>query len=385
MFFDVFCCFRCSRLGEELSSSLRMFSLDLVAMVVQFVGRPSPTPGSSPAKLFDFIVAKLEHEYSTSIWGLAVAPDNNIWIGAGQLRVHNAEGKQLFEPAIAKSVRDPYGMAFDKTRERAYLVDHQDEGSVWVCDLQGNGPLQQFNLGAGAAESSSSPDLLQEHTPRFKWPLQEDAPMFKWPWSVAVNPNGNGEIFVTDNHTLRVLDQKGRVLRQCGAEGRGQGEFGIPSFVAFTPAGEVAVLEYHNDRIQVSCISVLFLWLRSHLSILILWCVLADSQIFDTDLKHLRSFGDAYGGWGLHKSGSKGFQGARGMAIDSWPGNFYVADTNGRRVVVLDPDGIFVTDFAERINVNCVALDYDGRILVAGDRVVHVFAFEYEDARATKV
>jgi DNA-binding beta-propeller fold protein YncE len=71
------------------------------------------------------------------------------------------------------------------------------------------------------------------------------------PVGVKVHPDGR--VFVADTHYHRVLvfDADGRQLASFGSEGLGDGQFQLPTDVAFDAAGRVYVSEYHgNDRIS---------------------------------------------------------------------------------------------------------------------------------------
>jgi DNA-binding beta-propeller fold protein YncE len=73
---------------------------------------------------------------------------------------------------------------------------------------------------------------------------------FGKPIGMAVHPDGR--LFVADTHYHRVLiyDRDGRLLVSFGSEGSGDGQFQLPTDVAFDRRGFIYVSEYHlNDRI----------------------------------------------------------------------------------------------------------------------------------------
>jgi DNA-binding beta-propeller fold protein YncE len=73
-----------------------------------------------------------------------------------------------------------------------------------------------------------------------------------YPTGITVGPEGN--IYVADTHYHRVLvfSPEGRLLRQFGRFGQGDGCFIYPTDVAFAPDGRIFVSEYGgNDRISV--------------------------------------------------------------------------------------------------------------------------------------
>jgi ABC-type Fe3+ transport system permease subunit/sugar lactone lactonase YvrE len=126
------------------------------------------------------------------------------------------------------------------------------------------------------------------------------------PVGVSVGPDGN--VYVPDTHYHRVMvyTPDGRLLRQWGKEGSGDGEFIFPTDVAFDDQGRIFVSEYGgNDRIQV----------------------------FDRDAKLLYQFGHFGNGDGQ-------FSRPQSMVIDK--GLLYVTDASNHRICVFRTDGTFV-------------------------------------------
>lgn len=69
---------------------------------------------------------------------------------------------------------------------------------------------------------------------------------------VGLSVHGDGRVFVADTHYHRVVvyEADGAELARFGAEGDGDGQFRLPTDVAFDAAGFVYVAEYGgNDRI----------------------------------------------------------------------------------------------------------------------------------------
>jgi DNA-binding beta-propeller fold protein YncE len=126
------------------------------------------------------------------------------------------------------------------------------------------------------------------------------------PVGVSVGPDGN--LWVPDTHYHRVVvySPDGKLLKQWGQEGKGDGEFIYPTDVAFDEQGHIFVSEYgENDRVQV----------------------------FDPNLKKLYQFGK-FG------SGAGEFSRPQSMVIDK--GLVYITDACNHRLCVFKTDGTFV-------------------------------------------
>lgn len=112
---------------------------------------------------------------------------------------------------------------------RAITVDQQ--GSVYVVDKSAR--IQRFDADGHAELFWTMPEK------------QSGKPI-----GLAVHPDGR--VFVADTHYHRVLvfDRDGNELARFGGEGFGDGEFQLPTDVAFDADGFIYVSEYSgNDRI----------------------------------------------------------------------------------------------------------------------------------------
>ncbi len=105
------------------------------------------------------------------------------------------------------------------------------DGSVFVIDK--NGRVQRFNRDGEFESYWRMPDTDSGK-----------------PVGISIHPDGR--IFVADTHYHRVMvfDRDGNELARFGREGRGDGEFNLPTDVAFDANGFIYVSEYGgNDRI----------------------------------------------------------------------------------------------------------------------------------------
>jgi ABC-type Fe3+ transport system permease subunit/sugar lactone lactonase YvrE len=126
------------------------------------------------------------------------------------------------------------------------------------------------------------------------------------PVGLTVGPDGN--VWVADTHYGRVIvfDRAGKIVKQFGKQGSGDGEFVFPCDIAFDSKGRVFVAEFgDNDRIQV----------------------------FDRDLKYLYQFG---------RFGAGDGEFSRPQSIAIVGETLYVADACNHRIDVFTTDGRFV-------------------------------------------
>ena len=136
-----------------------------------------------------------------------------------------------------------------------------------------------------------------------------DASQLQRPTGVAVNADGS-RIYVidradneSDQHRVMAYAGDGKLLREIGRRGRGDGEFNVPVQGTVSPDGRLHVLDAGNFRVQT----------------------------FDADGGYVSSFGKV--GTGLGQLARP-----RGLACDA-DGRLYVSDTAFGNVQVFTPRG----------------------------------------------
>lgn len=158
------------------------------------------------------------------------------------------------------------------------------DGTVWVTDI-GAHLVLQFD-----------PDGKLLKTLGTKGKAGATPDRFDRPTDVAVTTAG--EVYVADGYgNARVLkfSKAGRLVRQWGAKGKGNGEFDLPHAVCLDRAGRVYVGDRENNRVQV----------------------------FDADGKYRESWAESGAPYGLYLAGDR----------------LFVADGRAGWVTVLGPDG----------------------------------------------
>lgn len=199
-----------------------------------------------------------------------------------------------------------------------------DGGHIFVVDRSGR--VQRF-----------SPDGKFETG----WRMPETR--FGVPVGLAVHPDGRLFIADTHNHRVMVYDRNGISLGAIGKPGVGDGEFGLPTDVAFDRHGFVYVSEYYgNDRITK----------------------------WSPDLRFVRAFGvTPVDGLRLNRP--------TGLIVDD-EDTVWVADACHHRLVRFDTEGNVLTTFG-RFGVNPGEMRYPYDISLSPEGTLMVC--EYEGAR----
>lgn len=178
-------------------------------------------------------------------------------------------------------IKTPHGLRIDP------------EGNVWVTDI-GHHLVMKFDpegkllLSLGKkGEAGDKPD------------------QFDRPTDVAIAPTG--DFYITDGYgNARVMKfaRDGKLLKQWGTKGKGEGEFNLPHAIVLDAKGNLYVGDRENDRVQV----------------------------FDADGKFLKQWTDSGAPYGLFLTGDR----------------LFVADGRAGWVNALGPDGKPLGRFGEK-------------------------------------
>ena len=159
---------------------------------------------------------------------------------------------------------------------------------------------------------------------------------FDRPTDVAVTTAG--EFYVTDGYgNARVLkfDRAGKLLKQWGTKGTGEGEFNLPHAVCLDAKGRVYVGDRENNRVQVFDAEGKFLdqWKESGAPY---GLFLAGDRLFVADgranwVRVLGPDGKPLGRFGEKGDAAGQFQLPHMLCVDS-RGDVYVAEVTNKRI-----------------------------------------------------
>jgi DNA-binding beta-propeller fold protein YncE len=203
------------------------------------------------------------------------------------------------------------------------------EGNVWVTDI-GNHQVMKFTpegkllLSLGRkGEPGNGPD------------------QFARPTDVAVTPNG--DFYVSDGYdNTRVLkfSKDGKLLKQWGTKGTGDGQFNLPHAVCLDAKGRVYVGDRENRRVQVFDAEGTFLakWTEAGAPF---GLFLTGDRLFVADgyanwVTVLDLEGKRVGRFGEKGTGPGQLGLPHMLCIDS-QGSAYVCEINGKRIQKFTP------------------------------------------------
>ncbi len=198
------------------------------------------------------------------------------------------------------------------------------DGNVWATDI-GNHLVMKFDpegkllLSLGKkGEAGAKPD------------------QFDRPTDVAVTPSG--AFFITDgygNSRVMKFDRTGKLLKQWGTKGTGEGQFNLPHAVCLDAKGRVYVGDRENNRVQVFDADGKFLaqWKESGAPY---GLFLAGDRLFVADgragwIRVLGPDGKTVGRWGEKGTLRGQFQMPHMLCVDS-RGDVYVGEVTNKRV-----------------------------------------------------
>jgi DNA-binding beta-propeller fold protein YncE len=212
----------------------------------------------------------------------------------------------------------------DRDIDTAHGLRVDPKGNVWVTDIGGHRVMKfsregKLLLALGKrGEKGDGPDC------------------FDRPTDVAVLPSG--DFFVTDgygNNRVMKFDAKGKLLKQWGKKGKGEGEFNLPHAICVDDKGRLYVGDRENNRVQVFDAEGKFLaqWKESGSPF---GLSLSKGKVFVADarahwVKVLDLTGKPLGRWGEKGAGAGQFDVPHMLCVDS-RGAVYVAEVTGKRV-----------------------------------------------------
>ena len=209
-------------------------------------------------------------------------------------------------------IKTPHGLCIDP------------EGNVWLTDIANHqvlkfDPMGKLLLSLGKkGEAGNGPD------------------QFDRPTDVAITPTG--EFYISDGYgNSRVLkfSKEGKLLKQWGKKGKGEGEFNLPHSIVLDAKGRVFVGDRENNRIQVFDADGKFItqWKESGAPY---GLFLAGDRMFVADgranwIRVLGADGKSLGRFGEKGSATSQFLMPHMLCVDS-QGAVYVAEVTGKRM-----------------------------------------------------
>lgn len=181
--------------------------------------------------------------FRTDVNGLFVDNEARIWAaGGGAVHVFSSEGELRFTVASASPgvMRFPLGVAFDTDTSSSTST-----GSAFISDF-GDDCICEVRLSDGV--------FLNKFGKRGKGPCE-----FYNPQGMACDSE-KGLVFIAEfgNSRIHVVKRDGSFVRVCGQSGSADGELSQPRGLCLSAAGELAVCDHSNGRIQVPIGCALF-------------------------------------------------------------------------------------------------------------------------------
>lgn len=211
-----------------------------------------------------------------------------------------------------EQVKTAHGLRIDK------------DDNIWITDI-GNHQVMKFDADG---------KLLLSLGKKGRAGTASD--QFDRPTDVAFG--ADGDFYVSDGYgNSRVLkfSRDGKLLREWGKKGKGEGEFSLPHAIVVDAKGRVIVGDRENNRVQVFDAEGKFLeqWKESGAPY---GLFLTSDRVFVADgvanwVRVLDHTGKSIGRWGEKGTGPGQFQLPHMICVDS-QGSVYVTEINGKRV-----------------------------------------------------
>lgn len=249
-----------------------------------------------------------------SVSAVATDSEDRVFVfhrGKNPILVFDRDGKYLRSWGD-DSIKAPHGLR----------IDHAN--NVWVTDTV-NHQVLKFN-----ADGKLLLSLGKKGEPG------DAADQFNRPTDIAIAPTG--EFYISDGYgNARVLKfaMDGKLLRQWGKKGTGDGEFNLPHAICLDAKGRVYVGDRENNRVQVFDGDGKFIKVLKE-SGAPYGLFLKGDRLFIADgranwIKVLDLDGKPLGRFGQKGSGGGQFVMPHMLCVDSH-GSVYVAEVTGQRL-----------------------------------------------------
>lgn len=242
--------------------------------------------------------------------------------------------------ANGQAFEEPFAIAVDARNGNVVVTDAKAQ-RVAVFDDEGNFIRSIGSPGEGPGE-------------------------FQNPTGVAVGPDGSIYVADFDLDRIQQFSESGEFLLSWGSSGDGDDQFDSPNGLAVDEAGNVYVADFYNKVVKVFDAEGDFLrtvgkpgqWGRGALDYPTGVDVSAHGALFVADAYNYRiqkfdSDGHPESNWGWRlfrlvprpSDSRRGFNVPTGVTLDPKRGFIHVADSANHRVVMLDREGAFVTEW----------------------------------------
>jgi len=290
--------------------------------------------------------------------GITKTPTNSADPNRDRKNILNTDWKKLWEtftvqPSAEKMWR------YILFREVSQPLQSYDMVVYVRNDLMPDfGLLSGTNTGTKATPGTNGFKLTDSTQPGIK------NGEYKTPRAIAFTPNGDILVLDSGNGRVQRFSADGIFLSTFGKIGAADGQFQIIPFdggaggIAVDEDGNIYVTDSWNYRIQK----------------------------FDATGKFLTKWGrgfDTKGDPAVSQANPNGLYGPRGLAYDKTKGELYVADTGNRRVLVFDKSGNFLRQFgsagsgpAQFNEPVSVAVSPQGKVYVTDSRNKRVQIFD---------